>query len=81
MQEFFSTKLKFPLAIYTELIYNNTRLKHGGDKVSEREKQIAEKLAAACEQLPDGKKEFLIGYAEGVAAMAGKVKEQQAKEK
>lgn len=40
--------------------------------MSEREKQIAEKLAAACEQLPDGKKEFLIGYAEGVAAMAAR---------
>lgn len=49
--------------------------------MSEREKQIAEKLAAACEQLPDGKKEFLIGYAEGVAAMAGKVKEQKTEEK
>lgn len=48
--------------------------------MSEREKQIAEKLAAACEQLPDGKKEFLIGYAEGVAAMAGKVKEQKTEE-
>ena len=42
--------------------------------MSEREKQIAEKLAAACEQLPDGKKEFLMGYAEGVAAMAKKPK-------
>lgn len=38
--------------------------------MSEREKEIVEKLAAACEQLPDGKKEFLMGYAEGVAAMA-----------
>ena len=37
--------------------------------MSEREKQIAEKLAAACEQLPESKKEFLLGYAEGVAAM------------
>ena len=42
--------------------------------MSEREKQIAEKLAAACEQLPEGKKEFLMGYAEGVAAMAKKPK-------
>ena len=40
--------------------------------MSEKEKKIAEKLAAACEQLPEGKKEFLIGYAEGVAAMAAK---------
>ncbi len=40
--------------------------------MSEKEKQIAEKLAAACEALPDGKKEFLLGYAEGVAAMSQK---------
>jgi hypothetical protein len=38
--------------------------------MSEKEKHIAEKLAAACEKLPDNKKEFLLGYAEGVAAMA-----------
>lgn len=42
----------------------------GGVNMSEKEKRIAEKLAAVCEQLPDGKKEFLMGYAEGVAAMA-----------
>lgn len=46
--------------------------------MSEKEKQIAEKLAAACEQLPDGKKEFLMGYAEGVAAMAAKQSVEQA---
>ena len=40
--------------------------------MSEREKQIAKKLADACEQLPEGKKEFLMGYAEGVAAMVRK---------
>ncbi len=40
--------------------------------MSEREKKIAEKLAAACEQLPDSKWEYLLGYAEGVAAMAEK---------
>ncbi len=32
---------------------------------------VVEKLAQACAQLPPGKKEFLLGYAEGVAAMAG----------
>lgn len=37
--------------------------------MSEKEKQIAEKLATACEQLPDNKREFLLGFAEGVAAM------------
>ncbi len=33
---------------------------------------VGEKLAQAFDQLPPGKKEFLLGYAEGVAAMAGK---------
>lgn len=49
--------------------------------MSEREKQIAEKLAAACEHLPDDKKEFLLGYAEGVAAMAERGKTQDAAER
>ena len=48
------------------------QLKKGGDKMSEREKQMAENLAKACELLPDDKKEFLLGYAEGVAAMAAR---------
>ena len=39
--------------------------------MSEREKKIVESLAEAMNILPDGKKEFLMGYAEGVAAMAG----------
>lgn len=38
--------------------------------MSEQEKKIGEKLASAFDKLPDGKKEFLLGYAEGVAAMA-----------
>lgn len=46
-----------------------------GDSMSEREKQIAENLADAISRLPDNKKEFLLGYAEGVAAMADKAKE------
>ncbi len=33
---------------------------------------VGEKLAQACAQRPPGKKEFLLGYAGGVAAMAGK---------
>lgn len=45
--------------------------------MSEREKQIAENLAEAVAKLPDGKREFLLGYAEGVAAMADKAKEAQ----
>lgn len=42
--------------------------------MSEKEKRIIEKLAAACEYLPESKKEYLIGYAEGVAAMANREK-------
>lgn len=40
--------------------------------VSEKEKKIAKALAEAAKALPDEKKEYLLGYAEGVAAMAGK---------
>ena len=49
-----------------------SQAKKGGEKMSEREKQMAENLAKACELLPDDKKEFLLGYAEGVAAMAAR---------
>lgn len=49
--------------------------------MSEREKQIAENLADAISRLPDNKKEFLLGYAEGVAAMADKAKEAAESEK
>lgn len=38
--------------------------------MSEKEKKIAK--AEAAKALPDEKKEYLLGYAEGVAAMAGK---------
>ena len=38
--------------------------------VSEKEKSIAKALAEAAKVLPDEKKEYLLGYAEGVAAMA-----------
>lgn len=45
--------------------------------MSESEKRIAESLAYAVSRLPDSKREFLLGYAEGVAAMADKAKEQE----
>lgn len=38
--------------------------------LTDKEKSIVLNLAQAFEQLPDAKKEFLLGYAEGVAAMA-----------
>ena len=39
--------------------------------MSDKEKSIAKALAEAAKVLPDEKKEFLLGYAEGVAAMVG----------
>ncbi|WP_306542067.1 hypothetical protein [Acidaminococcus intestini] len=38
--------------------------------MSTEEKTIAWTLAEAVKILPDGKREYLLGYAEGVAAMA-----------
>lgn len=38
--------------------------------MSKEDKAVALNLAKAYEMLPDEKKEFLLGYAEGVAAMA-----------
>lgn len=40
--------------------------------MNENERRISESLAVALEMLPDSKKEFLLGYAEGVAAMAAR---------
>lgn len=40
--------------------------------MSEAERRAAESLANALNALPKSKREFLIGYAEGVAAMAEK---------
>lgn len=45
--------------------------------MSEKEKDTAKTLAEAFEALPDSKKEFLLGYAEGVAAMAIQKKRKQ----
>lgn len=38
--------------------------------MSSVEKKIIETIASAFQVLPDEKKEYLLGYAEGVAAMA-----------
>ena len=40
--------------------------------MSEREKRLAKSLADAVKLLPEGEKQRLLGYAEGVAAMAAK---------
>lgn len=42
----------------------------GGDRMSEQEKRTAEKLADALNALPEDKKDRLLAYAEGMAAMA-----------
>lgn len=38
--------------------------------MSSGEKKMIETIASAFQVLPDEKKEYLLGYAEGVAAMA-----------
>ena len=48
--------------------------------MSDRERKIAENLAEAVTRLPDSKREFLLGYAEGVAAMADRAKAEEAEE-
>lgn len=40
--------------------------------MSEKEKQIIQSLKKSVNALPEDKREFLRGYAEGVAAMAEK---------
>lgn len=40
--------------------------------MSEQEKAVAQNIVKAFEALPDDKKEYLIGFAEGVAAMKSK---------
>ena len=42
--------------------------------MAETEKQIVKNMADAIDALPDDKKQYFIGFAEGVAAMATQVK-------
>ena len=46
--------------------------------MGEQEKQIARTIANALAGLPEEKKQFFLGYAEGVAAMADQLKEKKA---
>lgn len=43
--------------------------------MSENEKQIGKTLSEAVADLPEEKKQYFLGFAEGVAAMASQVKE------
>lgn len=45
--------------------------------MSAEEKKIMESLAQAVKALPEGKRDYLLGYAEGVAAMAEARKTEQ----
>lgn len=47
--------------------------------MSEHEKAVAKKLGEAFDALPDDKKEYLIGVADGIAMMAER-RRQEAKE-
>lgn len=38
------------------------------------EKKLCQRLAQAVEMLPDDKREFILGYAEGVIAMANEIR-------
>lgn len=43
--------------------------------MDDREKKLSESLIRAVTLLPEGKRDYLMGYAEGVAAMAEAAKE------
>lgn len=45
--------------------------------MSEKEKAIAERLAEAFEALPESKREYLLGYADGVAGTQPKQEEEK----
>lgn len=44
----------------------------------DKDKKLAERIVAASRELPNDKKEYLLGFAEGVAAMAEKQKSDKA---
>ena len=49
--------------------------------MSEKDKAVAQRLAEAFESLPESKKEYLLGYADGVAgAKASGAEEQEEKQ-
>ena len=52
-------------------LYRTTK---GGETVAENEKQSIRNMEAAIADLPEEKKQYFLGYAEGVAAMAEQVK-------
>lgn len=49
--------------------------------MAENEKQSIQNMGAAIAALPEDKKQFFIGFAEGVAAMAEQIKDKRADER
>lgn len=45
--------------------------------MADNEKQILRNMEAAIAGLPEEKKQFFLGYAEGVAAMADQIKDKK----
>ncbi|MBD5151289.1 MAG: hypothetical protein HDT16_02065 [Oscillibacter sp.] len=45
--------------------------------MSTEEKKIVQSIAEAVSVLPEEKQEYILGYAEGVLAMAGQMREDQ----
>ena len=58
------------------MIYYKQLKKKRGEMMSQEEKKLAKKLAETVKALPPDKREYLIGFAEGVAA----AKKQEEKE-
>lgn len=46
--------------------------------MSDKEKKVAKSIAEAMKKLPEAKREYLIGFAEGVAAMSEAKREEAA---
>lgn len=49
--------------------------------MAEKEKEIARTIESALADLPEEKKQYFIGFAEGVAAMAEQTREKPAENK
>lgn len=70
-----------PLSVWAVLFYHYTffqTMEQAFEEVrtmSTEEKKIVESLAEAVKKLPDNKKEYLMGYAEGVNAMSERKEE------
>lgn len=62
------------LDILSKLYYNVAKLKEGGGYMGAEEKKIAQSITEAVSSLPEEKREYILGYAEGVIAMADRLR-------